>query len=462
MYEEEDILFDAWWADQTVIHPLGLTALIIAAVGVLFLPRRWAIAPVFVLACFVSPVQRLVVWEIDFDFFRILALVGWLRLLLRSEYHEMKWTRLDIWISLQIVAGTTIFIISRGAFDAFINGVGRGFDALGLYFLVRHLIRSEAEIRRFGLLMAAVALPVAAFFVLEKQTGRNIFSIFGGVPEYTLVRRGELRCQGAFVHPIIAGCFWVGLLPVMIHLARFGKTWVKILAGSGIISALIVVWACASSTPMAGVAAVILGTGLFGLRYRTRLLTWLAVGGVVFLQLLMAAPIWHLFVRVRIIGGSTGYHRFMLIDQFVKRFGEWALLGTPTTEHWGRGLIDVTCHYIAVGIGGGVISLALFIGVIVVAHRSAIRCSVAAGEDRARADLSWALLTTVFAHSIMFMAVSYFGQGTPLWIFHLAVIGVLASKLPVATPVLNERASVVPDPTPLRPAPALPQRPLGV
>ena len=41
----------------------------------------------------------------------------------------------------------------------------------------------------------------------------------GGVPEITVVREGRLRCQGAFAHPILAGCFWAEQLPLIAALS---------------------------------------------------------------------------------------------------------------------------------------------------------------------------------------------------------------------------------------------------
>ena len=54
------------------------------------------------------------------------------------------------------------------------------------------------------------------FFLIESQTGRNLFSAFGGVPVLTDMREGKLRCSGAFGNSILAGCFWASLMPLMV------------------------------------------------------------------------------------------------------------------------------------------------------------------------------------------------------------------------------------------------------
>ena len=53
-------------------------------------------------------------------------------------------------------------------------------------------------------------------------------------------------------------------------------------------------------------------------------------------------PVWHLILRLSVITGGTGYHRYQLIDAFINNFSEWALAGTDGTAHWGWGLQDTT------------------------------------------------------------------------------------------------------------------------
>jgi hypothetical protein len=69
------------WADQTLVHPLGLTALVVLALLQLALPRRQALLPMILMACLMSPRQRIVIATLDFTFLRILVISGWTRLL---------------------------------------------------------------------------------------------------------------------------------------------------------------------------------------------------------------------------------------------------------------------------------------------------------------------------------------------------------------------------------------------
>jgi hypothetical protein len=49
----------------------------------------------------------------------------------------------------------------------------------------------------------------------------------------------------------------------------------------------------------------------------------------------MKAPVWFLIARIDLAGGSSGYHRAMLIDTFLRHFGDWWLLGTKDAFSWG-------------------------------------------------------------------------------------------------------------------------------
>ena len=49
---------------------------------------------------------------------------------------------------------------------------------------------------------------------------------------------------------------------------------------------------------------------------------------LVALQIVMTNPIWHLFVRIQLVHGSTGWYRFKMIDGFIRNFSKWWMLGT--------------------------------------------------------------------------------------------------------------------------------------
>jgi hypothetical protein len=138
----------------------------------------------------------------------------------------------------------------------------------------------------------------------------------------------------------------------------------------------------------------------------------------------MQAPVWHLISRIGVVGGSTGWHRFNLIDQAINHFGEWLFLGCRSTAHWGRGLTDITNQYILEGVRGGFVTLALFLVMIYMALRTLLSLSLQHQEHKQQ-FLIWCLLVTILGHCVSFFGVSYFGQIMMWWYMTLAAVSFL-------------------------------------
>jgi hypothetical protein len=165
---------------------------------------------------------------------------------------------------------------------------------------------------------------------------------------------------------------------------------------------------------------------LYPLRRWLGFLRWSGLGMLVFLHMIMQKPVWHLISRIDIAGGSTGWHRYNLIDQAINRFSEWALIGTKSTAHWAFGMDDVTNQFVLEGVKGGAGTLVLFVLLIVLAFRRVGWMLRDVDGSRFAMIASWSLGVSLFIHCLNFIAVSYFGQITLLWFLHLAMIGSLA------------------------------------
>ena len=63
-------------------------------------------------------------------------------------------------------------------------------------------------------------------------------------------------------------------------------------------------------------------------------LRWGIVMLLMLLHVVMNNPVWHLLTRIDLVGGSTGWYRYKLIDDFIKNFGQWWMLGTISTFGW--------------------------------------------------------------------------------------------------------------------------------
>ena len=205
----------AEYHNHTLLHPVGLVVVLAMGTALILLPRRYTIFPMIIVACFIPSAQRLAVAGLDFTLLRILVLFAWTRLLLRNEFKNLTWNRLDSLVLAWMVSGTTIYTIQNGTPQAFIFRAGWMFDGLGMYFFFRCVLANWEDMDRLIVGFTVISIPVAVAFFVESQTARNVFSIFGGVPAVTVVREGRLRCQGAFAHPILAGCH-ASVMPWMI------------------------------------------------------------------------------------------------------------------------------------------------------------------------------------------------------------------------------------------------------
>jgi hypothetical protein len=421
---------DIAYANQTTLHPLGLLMVVVCGITMLAVPRRYALWPMIVMACLVAPAQRLVVLTLDFNMLRLMVIFGWLRILSRREHVGFRWNTLDSLLLLWSAVQTVTYTLQQSSFGALVNRLGVSFDAVGMYFIFRCLIRSWPDAISVVRGFMWLSLPVLAAFLLEHRTGRNLFAFFGGVPEITLVREGRMRCQGAYPHAIIAGGFWATMMPLIVamwwqrHVAR----WLVVSAAT---ACVVIVFTCASSTPVLALASGAIGAAFFPLRRSMKAITIGAAGSLVALHFIMEAPVWHLIARVSAVGGSTGYHRYKLIDRAIENFSEWWLVGTRSTAHWGWGMQDVANQYVYEGVTGGFATLAVFVAIIVVSFKFIGRAVQASEHDRRRLILSWALGVSLWVHCMVFVGISYFGQIVMIWYLTLALIGSLGLPHPV-------------------------------
>ena len=406
---------------ETTIHPVALGLTILMAILILVLPRRYAIAPLIAIAILIPLQQRIVIGSLDFMMMRIMILSGWIRIILRSEFRSINLNSIDrvfvLWVIASIVSYTLLWQTS----GAFVNRLGLAFNALGMYFLCRFLFLDFSDIERVIKTLVVVSVLVAVCMLAERATGRNALSVFGGVPEFTIIRGGLLRCQGAFAHAIVAGTFGATLLPLFVSLWSGGGRDKKLAVAGGVAATVITVTS-SSSGPILSYVAGLVGLYVWRIQSRVRVLVWGGIFGVIGLHMVMKAPVWALLARVTVLGASTGYHRYILIDQFIKHFDEWWLFGTKFTSTWGFGLWDITNHYVQIGISGGLMTLILFIAIIVFSFRGLGRAIQTTKDDPGRRRLAWGLGAALFAHVVTFVGISYWDQMILIWYLLLAMI----------------------------------------
>jgi hypothetical protein len=417
------------YANASNVHPVGLVALLLGCAAVFGVRRGLVPVVLFALAAFLPSAQRIVVAGADFNFVRVLALVGMIRILMRGEAGQVRWGLFDAVVAIAGAMRIVGFFLSRGDPAALITSIGSNFEILGCYLVFRSTLASREDLSALLRGAALITLAVVPFFLLESATGRNLFAVFGGVPEVTAVREGKLRCQGAIAHPILAGCYFASLIPLWIGFFLIGRGKDRLLASVGVGGALAITVCCASSTPVVAAAQAIFVWMLFPLRAWLRFLWIGAILLGIVLHFARTKPIWFLIARIDAVGGSTGWHRSHLIDAAVRHLGEWWMFGTRSTAHWGWGLQDVTNQFVLDGVNGGLGAVVLLVTLMVLAFRAAGRLirrglvvrTAKGGAARDESVLGFAMGVAVLVQMCIFLAVSYFGQTVMIWQLILAI-----------------------------------------
>ena len=190
----------------------------------------------------------------------------------------------------------------------------------------------------------------------------------------------------------------------------------------GIISSTAMTIACNSSTPVLGYAAGVLALCLWPVRAWMRVIRWGIVLTLVSLHLVMKAPVWNLINRIDISGGSSSWHRYMLVDQCIRHVGDWWLFGVKDTSVWGWDMWDTANQYVATCDKSGLIPFILFLAILVYGFKYLGRARRVAGKDKKRAFFIWTLGAALFANAIAFFGISYADQIIVAWYGLLALI----------------------------------------
>ena len=402
------------------VGPGGLALTLAMGILLLVVPRKWAPIPLAVVTCYTTFGQHIMIGGMNFYMLRLLILFGFVRLLLKHEARNLTWLRIDtavlLWATISVVA----YVLLWQSQEALVNALGYAYDALGLYFLSRSLIRDIADIQRLCKIFAIMLLPLAIALCFEKATGINPFYLLGGVPKYTEIRDGALRCQGPFRHPILTGCFGAVWLPLFVGLWLHDRR-SRMFAVLGIACSSVITVMSASSGPVGSYLVAVVGLLMFPLRTHMRKVRWATVAAIAALDIIMKDPVWFIFARFSFFSGSTGWHRSWLIDRTIHNFSDWWLVGTKSVEAWGVFAGDVTNQFIAQGTRAGLIVMFAFIWIVILAFRQVGLAVRRTQGERGDQFLVWAVGCSVLAHFVNFWNVSYFDQNVVNWYLALAM-----------------------------------------
>lgn len=421
------------------INPVALGVLLFLGCLTWGLPRRFAACPLLIMTCLMPMGQQLIILNLHFHLFRILLLIGLLRVFIRGEITQLKLTRMDKlflwWAMVSIMLGS----LSDPSMALFVNRAGDVYNALACYFFVRCVIVDFEDVVVSVRTLAFMSLPIAALMLLEKTTTHNLLSVFGGVPEITAIRDGHLRCQGAFRHPILAGIFGATQIPLFAALWFYRSEYRRV-AIAAIISSLVIVVTASSSGALLALLAAMGGLFLWRWKKYMSLIRWSTLAAILSLAIVMEAPVWYLMAKLSNVMGGTGWHRAWLIDQTIAHFDEWWLFGTTYTAHWGPGgeviaadpnMMDITNHYVMEGVKGGVLKLGLFLALIIQCFRGLGRRLRAEQANPPVEFFIWGIGVSFFTHCLSFMSANYFDQTILIWFWLQAIICCVGNTAPL-------------------------------
>jgi hypothetical protein len=364
---------------------------------------------------------------------RILVVFAFARALIRNDHRSFSLNPLDKAIIAWTLSTIVTYTLLWQTGHALVNRIGLCFDTVGVYFICRMYILDIDDIKRVFSLCAVLVVPLAAAMLYEYFTGHNLFAYLGGVSEISEIRDGRVRCQGSFRHPILMGTFGATMLPLILSL-WWQKGGSKTVAVLGALACLVIVACSGSSGALMATIYGIAGLLIWFLRDSMKIVRWGIVIAIVIMQLVMKSPFWYVLARLSSVTGGTGWHRAYLIDQGIRYFNEWWLVGTKVTAHWmPTGLLidptkaDITNEYLVQGVNGGLITMIIFIVIIVLGFKMAGQTVRKIGkEDFPVGIMIWSMGAALFAHSVSFISVSYFDQIQVFWFFLMAAISISA------------------------------------
>jgi O-antigen ligase len=368
--------------------------------------------------------------------------------------YRIAWMLVAPWIIYQILAGrfrfrvidaivglaalwiVISFAVNEGVARGLPAGLALGLDVLMPYLITRHAIRSFYDFRVLLILLAPVALGVAALMVLESVTQTRFIrvgaaSIFGslGRAEYGAdvgqaklgdVRYGLMRATGPFSHPILAGVFFAGLMPLYYFSQLRG--WPRLMGLASGVGAIFTL----SSSAFLGIFIFLALAVYDWLQKRVNFLNWplfLAATAAVLAVLQVVSKNGLIAVLIRYtVNPATGYYRLLIWEFGSKSVAKHPLFGIGYQSFeklkWMTDSIDTVWLAIAVRNGlppalllGGAVILAI-VGLALFASRSA--------SSDGRLSMGIAITLTIFF--VLGFTVSFFG-GMLIWFVMLIAIG---------------------------------------
>jgi hypothetical protein len=411
-------------ATESTMHPLVLAVTLLAALGVLLLPRKYALAPVLVVTFLTPTGQALLIGGFHLFVMRTIVVAGLLRLIRtksssRTSLFSHGLQPIDklffAWASLHAV---TFVLLFRDT-GAVTYQLALLLDACGGYLLYRYFIQDREDILRLVKTLALVAAVLAVCMEYEYLKRVNVFSYINGFTIVPWVRDGRVRAQGIFSNSITAGVFGATLFPLFFWLWKGGKA--KLLGVVGLAASSVIAVTSMASTGIMAYGAGILALCLWPIRKYMRTLRWGIVLTVLGLAIVMKAPVWFIIARFDFVGGH-GWDRASLIDAAVRHFSDWWLLGTKSSASWGADTWDACNQYVSEATSGGFATFIVFVAILSRAFGMIGKARKRVEGNRRKEWFFWCLGSALYAHVMGFWGIDYFDVIRTWWYIFLAMI----------------------------------------
>lgn len=424
-------------AAETILHPVVACWMLVAVILIMILSRRRA-GTAFLLACFTIPIGQVVlVGGLHFTVLRILILAGLARrtFLRPSEKFPGRFNRID-----QALVFWTISALALNSLDwmdnqALIHNLGDFVDAMGGYLVVRFMIPDRDAILRTIKVLAVICLIQGVCMINEQITHINVFGLLGGVPIDVTLREGKIRSQGV-LGCINAGTFAGILIPLFIWLWTEQRS--QMTACVGIAAALAMIFASNSSTSLMALGGGLLGLAFWSVRRQMNLVRRGLALALLALHLVMNGPVWSLIARVDLTGSSSSYHRYYLVDNLIRHFSDWWLLGCKDYANWGWDMWDTCNQFVDVALKGGLLTLVLYILILKRSFAAIGNARKQVTGNRRQEWLLWCLGSALFANVIGSFGINYMAQLLMLLFMLLACIS--TATFETRTPFLSTQA----------------------
>jgi hypothetical protein len=443
--------------NASIIHPAVLVAMILSIILIFVLPRKYIVVPLLLMIFLAPWGQQIYFAGVHLFVPRILILVALLRVaFINPNSPNSRFagglnpvdTVFILWLVFRAVS---FIILFRGETGAIIYEGGFVWDVLGGYILLRMLIQTEDDIVRVVKVFAVIAFVCGLTMLNEKLRNQNVFGYLGSVSIVPDNREGAIRAQGPFAHPILAGTFGVTLVPLFWWLWHSRKA--KVLAVLGFLGSTLMMLACSSSTPFFAYLAAFIGLAFWPFRNRMRTFRWGVALAIITLHMVMKAPVWFLIAHVDLIAGNSGYHRAELIDQCVRHFSDWWLIGTNLSSTWGFDMWDLSNQFVAEAETGGLLTFIFFVLIISRSYSRIGRARKIVEGQSAQEWFMWFLGVSLFTHIVSYFGISYFDNVKIYWCAFLAIVAAATAPI-LATQKVEVEVPQILRPSKLRPSPA--------